>query len=164
MFRHFPRLLITPLSLTPSPVLPFPFFPTTIITITRGSNYLVDRTRLSLPSIFPSCWRQTRRPFSTSASSAQRTPAPADNMAAEYRLKGIPLLEEIRNFEKVEADVDGIEGGKVLVLRLNNEIHAISPRCTHYGAPLKRGVLQSDGHIRCQWHGGEGLTAFCSAA
>jgi nitrite reductase/ring-hydroxylating ferredoxin subunit len=75
-------------------------------------------------------------------------------MAAEYKLKNITSLTDIQNFEKAESEVEGIEGAKVLVLRLNNEVHAISPRCTHYGAPLKIGVIQPDGQIRCPWHGG----------
>jgi NADPH-dependent 2,4-dienoyl-CoA reductase/sulfur reductase-like enzyme/nitrite reductase/ring-hydroxylating ferredoxin subunit len=74
-------------------------------------------------------------------------------MATEYKLKNITSLTDIQNFEKAESEVEGIEGAKVLVLRLNNEVHAISPRCTHYGAPLKIGVIQPDGQIRCPWHG-----------
>lgn len=56
--------------------------------------------------------------------------------------------------EKVECEVDGLEGGKVLVLRFNDQVHAMSPRCTHYGAPLKNGVVAPDGRLTCPWHGG----------
>jgi hypothetical protein len=65
------------------------------------------------------------------------------------------------------------EGGKVLVSRLGDKIHATSAFCTHYGAPLAKGVLTSDGRViwyvihsllsldvdfYCSpWHGGEDL-------
>jgi hypothetical protein len=39
------------------------------------------------------------------------------------------------------------EGGKVLVSRLGGDIHATSAFCTHYGAPLAKGVLTADGRI-----------------
>lgn len=55
--------------------------------------------------------------------------------------------------EKVETDVEGIEEGKVLVVRVNDQFHAMSPRCTHYGAPLKLGAVSPDGRITCAWHG-----------
>jgi nitrite reductase/ring-hydroxylating ferredoxin subunit len=73
----------------------------------------------------------------------------------EYKLKDITSLKDIPNLEKVESAVEGIEGGKVLVVRVNGDVHAISPRCTHYGAPLKLGVVAPDGRITCPWHGGE---------
>lgn len=56
--------------------------------------------------------------------------------------------------EKVEAEVEGVPDGKVLVVRVGDDFHAISPRCTHYGAPLKLGVVAPDGRITCPWHGG----------
>lgn len=73
----------------------------------------------------------------------------------EYKLKDITSLKDIPNLEKVESAVEGIEEGKVLVVRVNGDVHAISPRCTHYGAPLKLGVVAPDGRITCPWHGGE---------
>ncbi|KAL1922026.1 uncharacterized protein VTP21DRAFT_10668 [Calcarisporiella thermophila] len=41
----------------------------------------------------------------------------------------------------------------VLLSFLNGKYHATSPRCTHYGAPLEKGVLAKDGRITCPWHG-----------
>ncbi|KAJ7284662.1 hypothetical protein C8J57DRAFT_1670192 [Mycena rebaudengoi] len=43
--------------------------------------------------------------------------------------------------------------GKVLLSRLGEKIHATSAHCTHYGAPLAKGVLTSDGRVVCPWHG-----------
>ncbi|KAL1668337.1 hypothetical protein GGF50DRAFT_46647 [Schizophyllum commune] len=45
------------------------------------------------------------------------------------------------------------ENGKVLVSRLGDKLHATSAFCTHYGAPLAKGVLTSDGRVVCPWHG-----------
>ncbi|KAJ7183165.1 hypothetical protein C8R46DRAFT_1307300 [Mycena filopes] len=43
--------------------------------------------------------------------------------------------------------------GKVLLSRLGDKVHATSAFCTHYGAPLAKGVLTSDGRVVCPWHG-----------
>jgi NADPH-dependent 2,4-dienoyl-CoA reductase/sulfur reductase-like enzyme/nitrite reductase/ring-hydroxylating ferredoxin subunit len=45
------------------------------------------------------------------------------------------------------------EHGKVLLSRLGDTIHATSAYCTHYGAPLSKGVLTADGRVVCPWHG-----------
>ncbi|TFK27152.1 flavo protein [Coprinopsis marcescibilis] len=45
------------------------------------------------------------------------------------------------------------EDGKVLLSRLGGKIHATSAFCTHYGAPLAKGVLTADGRVVCPWHG-----------
>jgi len=37
--------------------------------------------------------------------------------------------------------------GKVLLSRLADKIHATSAFCTHYGAPLAKGVLTSEGRV-----------------
>ncbi|KAG8961514.1 hypothetical protein FRC03_005312 [Tulasnella sp. 419] len=43
--------------------------------------------------------------------------------------------------------------GKVLLSRVRGQVHATSAFCTHYGAPLAKGVLESSGRIVCPWHG-----------
>ena len=75
-------------------------------------------------------------------------------MATEYKLKDLSGLD-LKPGQMKEAEVDGIEGGKVLLVHSKGEVHAISPKCTHYGAPLKNGVLTKEGRITCPWHGGE---------
>ena len=45
-------------------------------------------------------------------------------------------------------------GGKVLVSKIKGQVYATSAFCTHYGAPLEKGVLSHDGRIVCPWHGG----------
>lgn len=72
----------------------------------------------------------------------------------EYKLKDIASLSDVKPFAKVESEVEGVDGGKVLVIRFPGQVHALSPRCTHYGAPLKNGVVTPDGRLTCPWHGG----------
>ena len=79
-------------------------------------------------------------------------------MAQEYKLKGLSSLD-LQDGEKREVEVDGIEGGKVLLANVGGKTHAMSPNCTHYGAPLKLGVLTPDGRITCAWHGGSSDTS-----
>ncbi|KAL4762336.1 putative AIF-like mitochondrial oxidoreductase (Nfrl) [Aspergillus foveolatus] len=74
-------------------------------------------------------------------------------MAQEYKLKDISSLTGINNFDKVEAEVEGVQDGKVLLVKYEDKVHAISPKCTHYGAPLKNGVVSPEGRITCPWHG-----------
>lgn len=40
-----------------------------------------------------------------------------------------------------------------LVSNVHGEIVATSSRCTHYGVPLAKGVLTSDGRVYCPFHG-----------
>lgn len=75
-------------------------------------------------------------------------------MAKEYKIKGLSSLD-LSKGEKREVEVDGIEGGKVLLVNHNGNTHAMSPNCTHYGAPLKLGVLNPEGRLTCAWHGGQ---------
>ncbi|KAI9692173.1 MAG: hypothetical protein M1822_006403 [Bathelium mastoideum] len=73
-------------------------------------------------------------------------------MAQEFKLKDLTSVD-LKNGQKQEAEVEGIEEGKVLLLRYKDELHALSPKCTHYGAPMKNGVLTGDGRLTCAWHG-----------
>lgn len=81
---------------------------------------------------------------------------------AEYKLKDISSLSSLGPLDKVEVEVEGIEEGKVLLVKLDDKVHALSPKCTHYGAPLKNGVVTSDGRITCPWHGGMFINNFFS--
>lgn len=73
---------------------------------------------------------------------------------AEYKLKDLSSLD-LKNGDKVEAEVEGIEGGKVLLVKLDDKVHAMNANCTHYGAPLKNGILTPEGRLTCPWHGGQ---------
>lgn len=41
---------------------------------------------------------------------------------------------------------------KVLVARLQNQLYATSAKCSHYGAPLVKGVLGTQKSVVCPWH------------
>ncbi|KAI9880806.1 MAG: hypothetical protein M1830_000242 [Pleopsidium flavum] len=73
-------------------------------------------------------------------------------MAQEYQLKGLSSLD-LKSGEKREVEVEGIENGKVLLVRMGDKTHAMSSNCTHYGAPLVKGILTPDGRLTCAWHG-----------
>ncbi|KAF4301752.1 hypothetical protein GTA08_BOTSDO10000 [Botryosphaeria dothidea] len=73
-------------------------------------------------------------------------------MAQEFKLKSIGSLN-LKNGDKQEAEIEGIENGKVLLVKVNDRISATSPNCTHYGAPLVKGVLTGEGRLTCPWHG-----------
>ena len=72
---------------------------------------------------------------------------------AEYKLKDVTSLA-LKVGDKQEVEVEGIEGAKVLLVNAAGTIQAIGPKCTHYGAPLVKGVLTANGRITCPWHGG----------
>jgi len=74
-------------------------------------------------------------------------------MAQEYKLKGLSSLD-LKPGEKREVEVEGIEGGKVLLCNVGGNYSALGAKCTHYGAPLAKGVMTGDGRITCPWHGG----------
>lgn len=75
-------------------------------------------------------------------------------MATTFKLKDLTSLN-LEDGQKLESAVEGIEGGKVLLVNHDGQVHAMNANCTHYGAPLKNGVLGSDGSLTCPWHGGE---------
>ncbi|KAI9043535.1 putative AIF-like mitochondrial oxidoreductase (Nfrl) [Aspergillus affinis] len=74
-------------------------------------------------------------------------------MAQEYKLKDITSLSTLKELDKLESEVEGIDEAKILLVKHNGQVHALSHKCTHYGAPLKLGVVAPDGRITCPWHG-----------
>lgn len=74
-------------------------------------------------------------------------------MAREFKLKDVTSLD-LKNGEKRQVEVEGVEDGQVLLLKVNDKVHATSSKCTHFGAPLTKGVLTPEGRLTCPWHGG----------
>jgi len=58
---------------------------------------------------------------------------------------------EVKDGGMKEVDF-GAEDQKVLVSRIGDKVYATSAFCTHYGAPLVKGVLASNGRVTCPWH------------
>ncbi|KAH9900302.1 hypothetical protein F4778DRAFT_782407 [Xylariomycetidae sp. FL2044] len=71
---------------------------------------------------------------------------------SEFKLKDVSSLS-LQPGDKQEAEVEGIEGAKVLIANIGGKIQATGPNCTHYGAPLVKGVLTKSGRLTCPWHG-----------
>lgn len=44
------------------------------------------------------------------------------------------------------------DAGRILVAKHRGQIFALGNKCSHYGAPLERGVI-GEGRVRCPWHG-----------
>ena len=79
-------------------------------------------------------------------------------MAQEYKIKELSSLPALQPGEKQEVEVEGL-GAKVLLVNAGGKVQAIGPKCTHYGAPLKNGVVTTDGRVTCPWHGGASFSA-----
>jgi nitrite reductase (NADH) small subunit len=43
---------------------------------------------------------------------------------------------------------------EILIINSNNEIYCLDARCTHAGAPLEEGSINSD-VLTCPWHGSQ---------
>ncbi|XP_063812173.1 apoptosis-inducing factor 3-like isoform X2 [Pseudophryne corroboree] len=56
---------------------------------------------------------------------------------------------EMKDGEMKEFD---IEGHSILLVKSNGVFSAVGNKCSHYGAPLSKGVLAGD-RVRCPWHG-----------
>lgn len=78
-------------------------------------------------------------------------------MAQEFKVKDLTSIE-MKDGDKQEVEVEGIEGGKVLLIKMNGKVSGINSNCSHFGAPLKNGVLTPDGRLTCPWHGGKDNT------
>ncbi len=51
----------------------------------------------------------------------------------------------------IEVQIGEKEDDKVLVARVDGKLHCVSNQCTHYGAPLAKGLLVED-RVLCPWH------------
>lgn len=69
-------------------------------------------------------------------------------MSASYQVASV---SDLKDGEKKEIELEN--GSKVLLAKLNGKFLATSAHCTHYGAPLKNGVLTPEGRVTCPWHG-----------
>lgn len=58
-------------------------------------------------------------------------------------------VDDLKDGEMKEVEVGGT---KVLLFKSDGKFHATGAKCSHYGAPLAKGVF-CDGTVRCPWHG-----------
>uniref|UniRef100_A0A1A9W081 Rieske domain-containing protein n=1 Tax=Glossina brevipalpis TaxID=37001 RepID=A0A1A9W081_9MUSC len=66
--------------------------------------------------------------------------------------KPMAVCHSMEVLEHEMREFDFTHGRKVLIVKYQGQIHALGNTCTHYGAPMKAGVV-GDGRIRCPWHG-----------
>ncbi|KAI8507482.1 Apoptosis-inducing factor 3 [Branchiostoma belcheri] len=78
--------------------------------------------------------------------SAKSLPPPDVGKPIEVK---VCKASDIEDGEMREVDVGG---GKALLIKEDGEFSALGHKCTHYGAPLVKGVL-CNGRVRCPWHG-----------
>lgn len=83
--------------------------------------------------------------------------------AREFKLKDLTSIS-ISPGSKQEVEVEGIEGGKVLLVNAGGHIQALGAKCTHYGAPMVKGVLTGSGRLTCPWHGGSSPSSSSSSS
>jgi len=75
-------------------------------------------------------------------------------MTTAFKLKDVTSLSHLKNGQTQEVSIEGLpDEAKLLLARHDNTTHALSPKCTHYGAPLSKGVLTASGRLTCPWHG-----------
>ncbi len=74
-------------------------------------------------------------------------------MGAELPLTGPDLEAGIASSDLPEGTLlqGHVRGEAVLLARVDGEVFAVGAACSHYGAPLKDGMLV-DGTVRCPWH------------
>jgi NADPH-dependent 2,4-dienoyl-CoA reductase/sulfur reductase-like enzyme/nitrite reductase/ring-hydroxylating ferredoxin subunit len=83
--------------------------------------------------------------------SISRSLSTSRTMAQEYKLKVDDVA--LAPGQKQEVEIEGLDGAKILMVNIDGDISAVAPRCTHYGAPLVKGVLTPSGRLTCPWHG-----------
>ncbi|XP_052214021.1 apoptosis-inducing factor 3-like isoform X3 [Dreissena polymorpha] len=84
------------------------------------------------------------------AKQSQTSEQPIATMATEKVEAVVCNVNDLKSGEMKEVDVGGV--GTALLVREGDIFYAIGPKCSHYGAPLSKGVL-CNGRVRCPWHG-----------
>lgn len=103
-------------------------------------------TRLPLRSLQNTVF--SRIPLAAQAKAAFVT----RTMASSSDVKTHEVLDSSELKDGQHKAVD-FAGGKVLLSKIKGQVYATSAFCTHYGAPLEKGVLSQDGRVVCPWHG-----------
>ncbi|KAK9522716.1 hypothetical protein VZT92_019162 [Zoarces viviparus] len=77
------------------------------------------------------------------------TPLPLYHKPRDYVEASVCHVKDLENGQMREVDLGS---GRALLIKQHGEFSAMAHKCSHYGAPLVKGVL-SKGHVRCPWHG-----------
>ncbi|BGP34298.1 Apoptosis-inducing factor 1 [Rhodotorula toruloides] len=66
----------------------------------------------------------------------------------------VASLGDLKNGEMKEIPFPKEDSeSKILLSKVKDQYFANSNKCTHYGAPLVKGVLSQEGRLVCPWHG-----------
>ncbi|SCM19941.1 ferrodoxin reductase-like protein, putative [Plasmodium chabaudi chabaudi] len=79
-------------------------------------------------------------------SSMKNNVATCSNLEKTYLLN----KEDIKNGEMKEIKVNG-DKDTVLLVNIDNNYYCVGPKCPHYSAPLRLGLLTKE-YITCPWH------------
>lgn len=79
-------------------------------------------------------------------SSMKHNVATCSNLEKTYLLN----KEDIKNGEMKEIKVNG-DKDTVLLVNIDNNYYCVGPKCPHYSAPLRLGLLTKE-YITCPWH------------
>jgi nitrite reductase/ring-hydroxylating ferredoxin subunit len=131
---------------------PIPRFASILSGTTHLRQTLVSRTVAYSSPTLPILY--TRATVAVTVKSGFFTARSASTMAQEYKLKGLTSVS-LAEGEMREVEVEGVEGAKVLLTNAAGSVQALGANCTHYGAPLVKGVLTKSGRLTCPWHGGK---------
>ncbi|SDJ91506.1 Reductase C-terminal [Catalinimonas alkaloidigena] len=69
-------------------------------------------------------------------------------MEKEYQEAAVARVEDLANGDMKQVKVGDTD---VLLVRLPDHFYALGAKCTHYGAPLVKGVLH-ESRVICPWH------------
>lgn len=61
------------------------------------------------------------------------------------------VVARVNDLKEGEMQAVRVEKTLVLLVKVNDRFHALAANCTHYGAPLAKGVLHGD-RLVCPWH------------
>eukprot|EP00820_Chromera_velia_P015111 Cvel_25109.t1-p1 / transcript=Cvel_25109.t1 / gene=Cvel_25109 / organism=Chromera_velia_CCMP2878 / gene_product=Apoptosis-inducing factor 3, putative / transcript_product=Apoptosis-inducing factor 3, putative / location=Cvel_scaffold2801:21356-23326(+) / protein_length=522 / sequence_SO=supercontig / SO=protein_coding / is_pseudo=false len=88
--------------------------------------------------------------------SQNRAPAPAQCDAENFSKTTDVVLGNVSDFNDGEMyDMEVFGGrGSVLLAHVDGQFHCVGASCTHYSAPLVKGVVTKD-HVSCPWHDAE---------
>lgn len=124
---------------------------------TRTSSFVPPLRRLFASPSHHHLNHHHQHSFVTTFTTTITTTTTRRSMATQFKLKGLTSID-LKNGQTQEVEVEGVQASEdklatVLLAKVKDEVHALSPKCTHYGAPLAKGVLTADGRLTCPWHG-----------
>ncbi|GAA5885205.1 hypothetical protein JCM16303_005902 [Sporobolomyces ruberrimus] len=75
----------------------------------------------------------------------------SSSSTVRVRVGGLDLLQDGK-MKEIPFPKEDSES-KILLSKVKGQYYANSSKCTHYGAPLAKGVLTENGRLVCPWHG-----------